>query len=292
MLDFKKTSDFFVGIDSDGCAFDTMELKQKECFIPCVIQFYGLQGVSKYAREADEFVNLYSKSRGINRFPALVETLNWLRRRPPVIARGVKVPELPKVTEWMNREKKLGNDALRAEALRTNDPELMHCLAWSEAVNRAVGEMVHGVPPFPFVRESLERMAGLADVAVISATPQEALNREWQEHDIARFVSVIGGQEFGTKKEMLAKSAEYPKGHSLMIGDAPGDYKAALANGTWFFPINPGDEERSWKRFYEEGIDRFLGNAFDDAYQKELLDEFDRYLPAMPPWDVVEGMES
>ena len=46
------------------------------------INYYDLQGVSKYAREAAEFVNLYSKSRGINRFPALVEELEWLRSGP------------------------------------------------------------------------------------------------------------------------------------------------------------------------------------------------------------------
>ena len=74
MFDFSPKHDYLVGIDSDGCAFDTMELKHKECFIPNIINYYNLQGVSKYAREAAEFVNLYSKSRGINRFPALTES--------------------------------------------------------------------------------------------------------------------------------------------------------------------------------------------------------------------------
>ena len=79
--DLKPEKEFFVGIDSDGCAFPTMELKHKECFIPNIIKYYNLQAVSKYAREAAEFVNLYSKSRGVNRFPALIEVLQWLQRR-------------------------------------------------------------------------------------------------------------------------------------------------------------------------------------------------------------------
>ena len=91
MIDFTPKHDYLVGIDSDGCAFDTMELKHKECFIPNIINYWGLQGVSKYAREAAEFVNLYSKSRGINRFPALVEALEWTNKRPEVKARGIKV---------------------------------------------------------------------------------------------------------------------------------------------------------------------------------------------------------
>ncbi len=69
MLSITPKHDFLVGIDSDGCVFDSMELKHKECFIPAFINHYELQGVSKYAREAAEFVNLYSKSRGANRFP-------------------------------------------------------------------------------------------------------------------------------------------------------------------------------------------------------------------------------
>ena len=70
---YSPQQEFLVGIDSDGCVFDTMEVKHKECFAPNVIKYFGLAGVSKYAREACDFVNLYSKSRGINRFPALIE---------------------------------------------------------------------------------------------------------------------------------------------------------------------------------------------------------------------------
>jgi hypothetical protein len=42
---------FFIGFDSDGCIFDTMEIKQKECFCPNNILYWGLQPVAKYARE-------------------------------------------------------------------------------------------------------------------------------------------------------------------------------------------------------------------------------------------------
>ncbi len=158
MADFTPQHDFLVGVDSDGCAFDTMELKHKECFIPNTINYWGLQGVSRYAREAAEFVNLYSKSRGINRFPALVETLELTNRRPEVKARGVHVAVPPSLLDWMRRETKLGNPALEKEVQRTGDPGLKHTLDWSKAVNAAIGHMVRGVPPFPCVRESVETL--------------------------------------------------------------------------------------------------------------------------------------
>ena len=122
MTDFTLKHDFLVGVDSDGCAFDTMELKHKECFIPNTIKYWGLQGVSRYAREAAEFVNLYSKSRGINRFPALVETLELINRRPEVKARGVHVAVPPSLLDWMRRETKLGNPALEKEAQEDRRP--------------------------------------------------------------------------------------------------------------------------------------------------------------------------
>ena len=284
-IEFKKTNDFLVGIDSDGCAFDTMELKHKECFIPCIIHHWGLKGISKYAREAAEFVNLYSKSRGVNRFPALIEVFKLLQKRPEVVARGAKI-EIPEIlVEWMNKETKLGNAALAKYVEETGDPLMKKTLAWSLDVNETVDKNVgEGVPPFPMVRESLEKLQGKADVLVVSATPQAALQKEWANQGLLPFVQSICGQEVGTKKESLAYASLYPKNHALMIGDAPGDYKAALANNALFFPINPGEEEASWKRFFEEGAQKFLNEEFAGDYQQELLDDFNSHLPTTPPW--------
>jgi phosphoglycolate phosphatase-like HAD superfamily hydrolase len=284
-FDFHPRHKFLVGIDSDGCAFDTMEVKHKECFIPNTINSYDLQGVSKYAREAAEFVNLYSKSRGINRFPALVETLEWLAKRPEVKARGVEIKIPAGLVQWIKSETKLANPALSAAVEKTGDADLKQALAWSKAVNDTVERFVRNVPPFPFVRESLEKLADKADMLVISATPNDALKREWEEHDIAKYVAAICGQETGTKKETLAAAKQYAAGAALMIGDAPGDYQAAQANHTLFFPINPGAEDASWRRFCEEGIDKFLSGKFAGAYQQQLLDDFDSFLPEHPPWE-------
>jgi phosphoglycolate phosphatase-like HAD superfamily hydrolase len=288
MFPFDPQHDYLVGVDSDGCAFDTMELKHKECFIPNTINYYNLQGVSKYAREAAEFVNLYSKSRGINRFPALIETLQWLQKRPEVRARGIPIRIPDGLVAWIRRETKLGNPALQKAVQSDGDPDLKQALQWSVAVNKSIEGMVRGVPPFPWVRESLQRLSPQADILVVSATPQEALIREWQEHELDGYVRAICGQESGTKKQFMGMAAKYPKDHALMIGDAPGDYAAAKANAALYFPINPGAEEASWKRFHDEGIERFLSGSFAGKYQAELSAEFDRFLPAKPPWPADE----
>jgi phosphoglycolate phosphatase-like HAD superfamily hydrolase len=275
-----------VGIDSDGCAFDTMEIKHKECFTPNIIKHWGLQPVSKYAREASEFVNLYSKWRGINRFPALLMVFDLLADRADVQRRGVKPPEVPSLREWVENESKLGNPALKEAVEKTGDPILAQTLEWSEAVNATVADMVHGVPPFPYLRESLDALKDKADCIVVSATPGEALRREWEEHDIAKYCAVIAGQEMGKKAEhlQLAAAGKYPKDHVLMIGDAPGDFKAARANDFLFYPVNPGQEEQSWQRFYEEAMGRFLEGAYAGDYEAALIAEFEAILPEIPPW--------
>ena len=288
MYEITPKHDFLVGIDSDGCVFDTMELKHKECFIPNIVKYYKLQSVSKYAREAAEFVNLYSKSRGVNRFPALVEALEWLQKRPEVKARGLEIKIPQSLRDWIKEESKLGNEALAQKVAQTGDPDLEHALAWSKQVNVDVKAMVEGVAPFPYVRKSLEKLADKADMLVVSATPNEALQAEWEEHDVAKYVTAICGQETGSKKETLANAKLYQSDHTLMIGDAPGDYRAAEANNCLFFPINPGEEEASWQRFYEEGIDKFLSGEFVGEYQSQLLAEFDKFLPEKPKWKLLD----
>jgi phosphoglycolate phosphatase-like HAD superfamily hydrolase len=286
LRDLQPQHSFFVGIDSDGCAFDTMEIKHKECFIPNIIAYWDLQPVSKYAREAAEFVNLYSKWRGINRWPALVMVFDLLTERAEVQKRHVRIPQAPKVRDFIKSGLPLGNPALKELVDQTGDPELKQALAWSEAVNKSVEWMVHGVPPFPFVRESLQKLVEATDVMVVSATPGEALVREWQEHDIARYARVIAGQEMGSKKEHLAYAAKgkYAPDHILMIGDAPGDLQAARANGALFYPVNPGHEDESWERFYKEAMGKFLAGQYQGDYEAGLIADFEKLLPEVPPW--------
>lgn len=287
LADLRPEHAFFIGIDSDGCAFDTMEIKHKECFIPSTIKYWNLQAVSKYAREAAEFVNLYSKWRGINRWPALVMVFDLLRERPEVQARHVVPPEAPLLRAFIADETfPKSNDGLKAYRATRSDPELEAAWAWTVGVNDSVADIVHGVPPFPYVRESLSFLADKADLLVVSATPVEALVREWEEHDLARYVRLIAGQEMGTKAQHLALAAgeKYAPDHVLMIGDAPGDRKAAQANKALFYPINPGHEEASWQRFYEEGLHKFLAGEYAGAYEAGLIAEFEALLPEVPPW--------
>jgi len=277
---------FFVGIDSDGCAFDSMEIKHKECFCPQIIKYWDLQAVSKYGREAVEFVNLYSKWRGTNRWPALILTLDLLRERPEVIHRSVTIPRANKVRDFIASGKPLSNDGLKQYMADHPDAELERALQWSKAVNSAVADIVHNLPPFPYVRESLGLLETKTDTIVVSATPTEALIHEWHVNDIDRYVRAILGQELGTKKQHLkmATAGRYPANHVLMIGDAPGDLDAARGNNALFFPISPGHEEASWERFYREGLEKFMNGEFAGAYEAERIAEFDKLLPSTPPW--------
>ncbi len=286
LKDLKPEKTFFIGIDSDGCAFDTMEIKHKECFCPNTIMYWNLQVVSKYVREAWEFVNLYSKSRGVNRFLALIQVIELLSERREVLARNAKMPDLSTLIEWTRKESKLGNPALKKYAKEVNDPVIDLALKWSEAINNTVSEMVHDIPPYPLMKESLEKLSQKADAMVVSSTPVEALEREWTENDMDRYVKIIAGQEMGSKKEHLALGAKgkYDDDKILMIGDAPGDMKAARSNGVLFYPINPGHEEASWERFYQEALDRFFNGNYAGSYEEGLITEFESYLPDTPPW--------
>jgi phosphoglycolate phosphatase-like HAD superfamily hydrolase len=265
-----------------------MEIKHKECFTPNIIKHWGLQAVSKYAREASEFTNLYSAWRGVNRWPALIKVFDLLRERDEVKARGVSIPEAPMIRAFIASSYPKSNDGLKAFMEENQgNPELETAWTWTHAVNATIADMVYGIPPFPYVRKSLEFLQDKADMIVVSQTPNEALNREWTEHGIDKYVKVIAGQELGTKSQHLhiATEGKYDPDKILMIGDAPGDMRAARDNNALFFPVNPGAEEASWKRFYEEALGKFLDGAYAGAYEAELIDEFEKMMPAKAYWE-------
>jgi len=283
-----KENDFFIGFDSDGCVFDTMELKHKECFCPAVIKHMGCQPVSKAAREVWDFVNLYSKTRGCNRFLAIQYFRDLLKERKDVQARGFQSLELKELDAWIDRETKLGNPALEAEVVENGNAELHLMLDWSKEVNERVEDMVSGMTPFPGVMDILKMGQGKADMIVVSQTPLEALEREWEENDMTHFVGLIAGQEHGTKTEHIhyaARGKGYGKDRVLMVGDALGDYKAAVENNALYYPILPGQEEMSWQRLRDEALEKFFAGTFSGDYQQQLLVEFDAALPNEPSWN-------
>ena len=322
----KKEHDFFVGIDSDGCAFDTMEVKHKYCFVVAVLHAFGLAALARILRDVWDFVNLNGQTRGCNRWLALRETFRYLMELSPyerfdgplrahldVIEQFIhaadQTPEITLSNEGLVRFAETKLDGRARKLLKTivaepvslaNSPqgrELVgantdadHCLLrlalWTHLVNGMVAIRVHDVPPFPHVRESLQKVAAKADVMVVSATPGEALQREWVEHDIAQYARLICGQEMGKKAEHLKYGAggKYDPDKVLMVGDAPGDMKAAKANNALFYPVMLGDEAASWQRFYEEAADRFLAGTYGGKYEQDLIAAFDASLPKTPPW--------
>ncbi len=286
LLSLQKSKDFLIAIDSDGCVFDTMEVKHKECFCPVTVRHYGLQAISKFVRDSWEFVNLYSIDRGMNRFPALVRVMDQLRTRPEVLRRRADIPCLEALNDWIRTNPKLGNSALAEAAEQI--PALMDALIWSETVNQAVTEMVYGIPPFPYVHAVLSKAADQADMMVASSTPMEALQREWGEHGLSDYVQRIAGQEMGSKSYQLSACAgsQYAQDCMLMIGDAFSDYRAAKSVGACFYPILPGEEESSWGRLQEEALDYFFARKYQGLYEEELIGELKKRLPEHPPWEL------
>lgn len=276
---------FLVCIDSDGCAFDTMEIKHKECFCPAYIEYFGLQAVSKYARDAWDFANLYSRYRGIHRLLALLKALDVLAERREVQERNFTPPVLTELRSYIQQGRPLSNAGLQAYLEEHPDAQdIRTTLDWSVEVNERVGRMVHGVPPFPHMRESLEKLSQHADIVIVSATQQLALEREWSEHQLLPMVRAVKGQESGNKREIIASlRGDYAPDHVLMIGDAPGDLEAARANDALFYPICPDQEAESWAAF-DACMDAFLTGRYAGAMEAEQIAHFETLLPDEPAW--------
>jgi hypothetical protein len=293
LVDFTPTKAFFAGIDSDGCAMDAMDIKHYECFTPSYIKFWELQPVSTLARETAIFVNLHSITRGLNRWLALRQVLDLLRDRVEVAERGVTIPDYPELTDFIDSRFPLSDKGVAAWAAENPSSTAERMIRWGNGVNAMIADMVHGAGPFPGVREAMQAMYPVVDEMTVSATPMEALIREWNEHGLAQYVQVIAGQEMGSKAQHVqyAATGKYPEGHILLIGDAPGDRDAATTAGCLFYPINPGHEKASWQRFAQEALPKLLDGSFAGEYQVSLVAEFESHLPDVVPWETISGIK-
>lgn len=265
--EFERTKDFLVCVDSDGCAIDAMTVKHEKCFGPKAIEVWSLEQYHERFMEVWMKVNCFSRTRGINRFKALVSVFEQLKEE------GYDLPDLSSVKEWTETTDELSNPSLEREIAKNDDEQLKLTLEWSERTNEAIAALPKS-KPFSNVKKGLGVAFEKADIAIVSSANSGAVIDEWTEHGLSSYVSVMCGQEAGTKRyciEQLMKKGNFLSDHVLMIGDAPGDLKAAEANHVLYYPIIPSQEEESWTCFIEEAFPKFLEGTYRGEYQEQLI---------------------
>ncbi len=287
---FKRTKDFLIAIDTDGCITDNMNGKQMLIFQPQFMEFYYLWGIETYFREVAEYYNLFSTDRGCNRFVAISLILKALKKRDDV--KNTDLPDVEYLDEYIAYAEKnnlgLGNPSLEGY-LNKNPTTLFYykLLGWSEAVNRTFPQISGKIPPFNGVSEALKEMAEFADIVVVSKTPYEDLANYWEDKGIDKYVQVIAGQEMGSKGhhiEVAKSSGRYTDDEVLMLGDGNGDLKAVKKNNGLFYPVIPGREQRCWDDI-SDALTRFRSKEYKGSFEDKLLNGFKAALLTAPPWE-------
>ena len=267
---YEKSKDFLVCVDSDGCAMDTMEIKHRKCFAPEMIKTWGLYEKEDYILNLWYDLNLYTRTRGINRFKGLAETFKIISKE------GIEIKDLESIINWVETTNELSNNSLKREIEKTNSEGLKMALAWSLAVNESIENLPQDDEPFEGVKVGLEGISKLADISVVSSANGEALDNEWNRHDLVKYLKALLGQEAGTKQHCIAelKKKGYDADKILMVGDAPGDLQAAQNNGVFFYPILVNKEGFSWDRLLNEAVPKLIKGEFTKEYQEMLIKEF------------------
>jgi len=273
-FDYEKKSEYLICIDSDGCAMNTMEVKHRECFGPQWIYTYGLGAHYEECMKIWLDINLYSITRGINRFKGLALALVEMEKR------GCKFEGLEEFVTWTNEAKELSNPALMAYSQKSSSECVEKALLWSVRTNRAINNLPADDKPFDNVKVTMDEMCKTADLVAVSSANGEAVEAEWTKHELKDDCRVLLCQEAGSKAycvgEMVKKG--YALDKVLMVGDAPGDHDAAVKNGVWYYPILVGKEAFSWERLLNEAFPKLLDGSFDEAYQAQLVKEFETNL--------------
>lgn len=268
---FIKKKNYLICIDSDGCAIDTMDIKHIRCFGPCMITEWELEPWQEEIQRRWNEINLYTMTRGINRFKGLGIALSEVHNQYKPIE------GIDKLNHWIDTASELSNENLEQILQETGSPILKKVLNWSVKVNQWVADLPSEEKiPFSGVKEGLIAAHETADVAVVSSANQQAIMEEWDCHHLLQYTDIILSQDAGSKAYCIKRLMEkgYGQDHVLMVGDAPGDQAAAKTNGVWYFPILVGKEQESWQRLSKEGLKRFEEGTFDQGYQEELIREF------------------
>ena len=269
---FKKNKNFLVCIDSDGCAIDSMNIKHINCFGPKMVEEWNLHEWSDEILERWNEVNLFTLTRGINRFKGLITALKEIDNK------YVKIEDLHSLVNWVETTNELSNNSLlRAIEDNPNSVSLKKALYWSNLVNDSIKKLPEEkVVPFSMVKEALIYAHEKADVVIVSSANLGAIMDEWKRHDLLPNVDLVLAQDSGTKAyciQELVKKGYDPK-NVIMCGDAPGDLDAAKVNGVFYYPIKVNLEKESWTEFINIGFNKLLDGTYDGEYQENKVKEF------------------
>ena len=259
--------------DSDGTVIDAMNVKHNRCHGRAFLEEWDLTSQTEAVQKVWSGINLYEKTRGINRFLALYTML--LRME----GAGLHTDEadLALYRTWLDKDD-LSNISLKEEIGRTDSAFLKKVLRWSESVNKKIAALKpNDKPPFENVREALAYAKDKVDLAIISSSNLSAITEEWDSHGLLEYPSFITSQEIGTKDDCIARILEkgYRKEDVLMVGDAYPDVHAAESNGVWYYPILTRPEGESWALLKDKDLDIFLADEYKTV-QAERMEAFSR----------------
>ncbi len=265
---FTKKKEFLVCVDSDGCAIDTMKIKHMRCFGPCLVQEWELQEWEQEILERWNRINLYSMTRGVNRFTGLALALREIHEQ------YIPIEGLDTLAAWVRESDELSESSLARAIDRRPSICLEKALHWSRSVNEAIRQLPTAFA-FETVEGALRYAHNHADIAIVSGANRAAVVEEWEQNRLMAYVDDIMTQDCGSKRACIAKLLErgYAPEQVLMCGDAPGDARAAKESGISFYPILADREEESWREFIDVGLGRFLSGQYP-AYEEKKRQQF------------------
>ena len=267
---FVKNREYLVCVDSDGCAMDTMDIKHFRCFGPCMVEEWGLEEWAQPILARWNEINLYTMTRGVNRFKGLAMALDEIN------AQYTAIEGLDELKAWAASAPELSNGALEKALPAAQGPCLAKALSWSKKVNAAINALPESEKkPFDGAAVGLAAAHAAADVAVVSSANREAVEEEWARCGLLGSVDVLCCQDAGSKAAYIAqlKAKGYAPDHILMVGDAPGDKAAAEKNGVWFYPILVRHEAESWAELVSTALARLTSGAYA-PYGEALAEKF------------------
>ena len=103
-LNYDKKKEYLVCVDSDGCAIDSMDIKHFRSFGPSMVDEWNLEEWKDEILKRWNEINLYTITRGINRFKGLLMALKEINEK------YTEIMDLESLEEWTKTTNELSNN--------------------------------------------------------------------------------------------------------------------------------------------------------------------------------------
>lgn len=234
--------EYLLLMDGDSCVMATEKQSYEECFCSAMTEIWDLEYKKEELWQCWSSVDLTVETSECNRFLVLCKVLGEK-------GNAFDLDGYAELKDWTRHAEILSSESLRQWIEQYDTDCCRKAYEWSllvdQKINRISQEEKH---VYPGVMESLKQVAEETDIAVIFSREKGDVKAVWEREGLLPYTNSFMTCGNGGKSNCVRILLErgYKQEHVLIAGGTPKDWNVVKGSEISFYPITPGEEQKSW----------------------------------------------